>query len=161
MQFRDVPFATVLDDALMLNQFKAARKNIRLEDRRPASLPVLSLDKDRLSEAIAGLIDNAIKFSPEGSPVEVEAAVDGEALFVHVVDRGTGIPADQIEGIWDSFVQMNTTLKRGLEGLGLGLATARYIVEAHNGHIAVESRPGEGSTFTIRLPLPTAQFGRS
>jgi signal transduction histidine kinase len=73
-------------------------------------------------------------------------------LAVRVIDRGCGTPADQLDSIWDSFTQMSTTMERGLEGLGLGLAIARYIIEAHNGTITVESEVGKGSTFTIRLP---------
>ncbi len=152
MQFEAVPFETVLDDALALSRFKAARKNLALEDRRQVPLPILSLDREQMSEAIAHLIDNAIKFSPQGSPVVVQTETEGDDLVVRVIDRGCGIPADQIDGIWDSFTQMNTTLERGLEGLGLGLAIARYIVEAHEGIITVESQLGKGSTFTIRLP---------
>jgi signal transduction histidine kinase len=153
MKFQEVPFEAVLDDALMLSQFKASRKNIALEDRRQANLPTLSLDKERLSEAIAHLIDNAIKFSAEGSPVIVESGSQDNELVVRVIDQGQGIPADQLDSIWDSFVQMSTTLERGLEGLGLGLAIARYIIEAHNGAITVQSQVGKGSTFTIRLPV--------
>jgi K+-sensing histidine kinase KdpD len=154
MKFCDVPFEAVLDDALMLSQFKAARKNIALEDRRQEGLPTLSLDKERMSEAVVHLIDNAIKFSPEGSPVLVETRTKAEELIVRVVDSGRGIPADQLDSIWDSFVQMSTTLERGVEGLGLGLAIARYIVETHNGAISAESELGKGSTFIIRLPCP-------
>jgi signal transduction histidine kinase len=154
MRFRDVPFEVVLDDALMLCQFKAERKNIKLEDRRQETLPTLSLDKERISEAIAHLIDNAIKFSPQDNLVVVETEVENGRLSIRVIDRGCGIPDDQIDSIWDSFVQMSTSIERGLEGLGLGLATARYIIEAHNGDISVESQPGKGSTFTIRLPHP-------
>jgi signal transduction histidine kinase len=152
MRFKETPFEAVLDDALALSQFKAARKNITLTDQRQSPLPILSLDKERVSEAIAHLIDNAIKFSPQGSPVVVQTETEGSDLVVRVVDRGCGIPADQIDSIWDSFTQMSTTMERGLEGLGLGLAIARYIIEAHNGTIAVESEVGKGSTFTIRLP---------
>ncbi len=152
MRFKETPFEAVLDDALALSQFKAARKNITLTDQRQAPLPTLSLDKERVSEAIAHLIDNAIKFSPQGSPVVVQTGIEEDKLAVRVVDRGCGIPADQLDSIWDSFAQMSTTMERGLEGLGLGLAIARYIIEAHNGTIAVESEVGKGSTFTIRLP---------
>jgi signal transduction histidine kinase len=152
MQLREVPFETVLDDALALSQFKAVRKNITLEDQRRSSLPCLSLDKDRVSEALQHLIDNAIKFSPEGSRVVVRTELEDETVVVRVIDRGCGIPANQLDSIWDSFVQMNTTLERGLEGLGLGLAITRSIVEAHRGTISVESVPGHGSIFTIQLP---------
>jgi signal transduction histidine kinase len=153
MQFRQVPFDVVLDDALALSHFKAIRKGVAVEERRQAGLPSLTLDKERMAEAVAHLIDNAIKFSPEGGRVRVEAETEGGRLLVRVVDQGCGIPADQVDRIWDSFVQMNTTLERGLEGLGLGLAIARYIVEAHNGNILVESELDKGTIFTIRLPL--------
>ena len=153
MKFQEVPIEAVLDDALMLSEFKASRKNIALEDRRQQNLPALSLDKERLSEAIAHLIGNAIKFSAEGGSVIVETRAQDSELLVRVIDQGQGIPADQLDSIWDSFVQMSTTLERGLEGLGLGLAIARYIVEAHNGAITVQSEVGKGSTFTICLPI--------
>jgi signal transduction histidine kinase len=153
MQFREVPLDDVLDDALALSHFKAVRKGVALEERRQAGLPNLALDKERMAEALAHLIDNAIKFSPEGGRVLVEAETEGGSLLVRVVDWGCGIPADQIDRIWDSFVQMNTKMERGLEGLGLGLAIARYIVEAHNGSILVESELDQGTTFTIHLPV--------
>ena len=152
MQFREVAFDAVLDDALMLSRFKAERKKITLEDRRQKPLPTLSVDQERMSEAIAHLIDNAIKFSPQGSPVVVQTEADEEEVRVQVIDQGCGISPDQMDSIWDSFTQMNTSLERGLEGLGLGLAIARYIVEAHNGTITAESELGKGSTFTLRLP---------
>jgi signal transduction histidine kinase len=153
MKFQEVSFEAVLDDALMLSEFKASRKDITLEDRRQEDLPTLSLDKERLSEAIAHLIDNAIKFSAEGGSVIVQTRTQDGELLVRVIDQGQGIPADQLDSIWDSFVQMSTTLERGLEGLGLGLAIARYIVEAHNGEITVQSQVGKGSAFTIHLPV--------
>ncbi|MFQ5577145.1 MAG: GAF domain-containing protein [Anaerolineae bacterium] len=152
MKFKPVPFGAVLDEALALSKFKATRKHIALRDERPPALPTLSLDKDRMSEAVGHLIDNAIKFSPDGEPVTVRTELDGPQLVLRVVDRGQGLPAGQLDGIWDSFTQLNTTLERGLEGLGLGLAIARYIVEAHDGTISVASEPGKGSEFTIRLP---------
>jgi signal transduction histidine kinase len=156
MQFKDVPFEAVLDDALMLSRFKAARKSVTLEDRRQGALPTLSMDKERMAEAIAHLIDNAIKFSPDGSSVAVQTETSDGELTLRVIDWGCGIPADQLDNMWDSFVQMSTTIERGLEGLGLGLAIARYIVEAHGGEIWAESEIGRGSTFWIRLPRTSA-----
>jgi two-component system sensor histidine kinase BaeS len=88
------------------------------------------------------------------SKVVVQTGVEGAELVVRVIDKGCGIAPDQIDRIWDSFSQLNTTLERGLEGLGLGLAIARLIIEAHNGTISAESEPGKGSTFTVRLPCP-------
>jgi signal transduction histidine kinase len=156
MQYKDVTVESVLDDALALSRFNAARKNIVLEDRRHHPLPTLALDKERVSEALVHLIDNAIKFSSEGNSVIVETEAWNGNLVVQVIDRGCGIPAHQLDSIWDSFIQMNNTLERGLEGLGLGLAIARYVVEAHGGSISVESELDKGSTFVMRFPVSMA-----
>jgi len=153
MQFKAIPFETVLDDVLALSKFKGANKQIILEDHRQSQLPTLMVDKDRIAEAIMYLVDNAVKFSSPGSRVKLQSFIEGDDMVIQVVDHGQGIPADQIDRIWDSFTQMNTTMERGLEGLGLGLAIARYIVEAHNGHISVASEMGKGSIFTVRLPI--------
>lgn len=142
----------ILDEVLALSRFKAAPKNIIVVDYHVHELPCLPLDKEKISEAIDCLIDNAIKFSPEGSQITLQTAIDDQMLVLNVIDQGCGIPADQIDQIWDSFTQMNTSMERGLEGLGLGLAMARYTVEAHHGEISVESEVGVGSTFSMRLP---------
>jgi len=152
MKFRDTDFAEVLDEALSLAEFKAKPRKITIEARIPENLPILPLDKDRLVEAINHLIDNAVKVSAANDNIVVQVSADDGNLWVRVKDFGVGIPADQLDSIWDSFVQMNTQLERGLEGLGLGLAITRYIVEAHSGDVSVESKLGRGSTFTIRLP---------
>ncbi len=153
MQFKIVSFAEVLDDVVALAHFKTTRKQITLTEHRPPELPDVLLDKERISEAIVHLIDNAVKFSAERSTIILKTTVHPNNLRVAVTDYGKGIPADKLDSIWDSFSQMNETMERGLEGLGLGLAIARYIVEAHDGTIAVESALGKGSTFTIQLPL--------
>ena len=153
MQFKTIPFVEVLDDVVALAHFKTTRKQITLTEHRPPELPEILLDKERMSEAIVHLIDNAVKFSPQHSTIVLKTTVHPHDLRVAVIDYGKGIPADKLDSIWDSFSQMNETMERGLEGLGLGLAIARYIVEAHNGTITVESTLGKGSTFTIRLPL--------
>ncbi len=153
MSFKFVPFAEVLDDVVTLAHFKTTPKQIMFTEHRSPSLPTLLLDKTRISEAIAHLIDNAVKFSPEQSEIILKTIVHPHRLHIIVEDSGKGIPADKLDSIWDSFSQMNETMERGLEGLGLGLAIARYIVEAHNGEITVDSTVGQGSTFTIDLPL--------
>ena len=155
MRFRKTPFVEILDDALSLSQFKATPKQISLRDIRPPELPTVLLDKERVSEAIVHLIDNAVKFSAQHDTVTLCTTRNADTIAVAVEDHGQGIPADKLDRIWDSFTQMNETMERGLEGLGLGLAIARYIIEAHNGKITVESSVGEGSTFTIQLPLST------
>lgn len=153
MKFKQVPFETVLDETLMLAKFKAKPKQITLADYRQPPLPTLSLDKEQLSEALMQILDNALKFTPTGGQITIATETGNNQLTICIIDQGAGIPEDQIVSIWDSFVQLNTTMERGLEGLGLGLAIARYIIEAHNGEISVESEVGKGSTFTVRLPV--------
>jgi signal transduction histidine kinase len=100
------------------------------------------------------LLDNAIKFTRLNGTVTLDAAVSDGQLSISVTDDGPGIPAAELQHVWDSFLQMSSSLERGLQGLGLGLAMARCIVEAHNGQISVKSKMGAGSTFTIALPVP-------
>ena len=157
MLFRAIPFDAVLDDVVALAYFKTTPKQITLTEHRPPELPTILLDKDRISEAIVHIIDNAVKFSPEHSEIVLKTTLHPRMVHVSVTDYGKGIPAEKLDSIWDSFSQMNDTMERGLEGLGLGLAIARYIAEAHNGKITVESTVGRGSTFTIQLPLTPAR----
>jgi signal transduction histidine kinase len=151
------PLAVVLDEAKELASFKAQAKQITIHEHRPSGLPQLELDPARLAEALSNLLDNAIKFSSPYRSVTMDTQVTNGWIYINIIDEGPGIAASELEHIWDSFLQMSSSLERGLEGLGLGLAIARCIVEAHNGHIAVQSKVGEGSIFTVALPLSQAQ----
>jgi PAS domain S-box-containing protein len=109
-------------------------------------------DRDRVVQTLTNLLGNAIKFSGEGSVVRVDAVEqDGEVLF-RVHDRGRGIPADQLETIFERFVQVDSSDARQQGGTGLGLAISRGIVERHGGRIWAESDPGDGTTLLFTLP---------
>ena len=152
IRFHPTPLDVVLDDALQLSLFKAQRKEIHLEDRRPQGLPSLMLDGERISEALVNLVDNAVQFSPPNASVVVSAKVHRDKVEISVQDFGPGISEEEQKHIWDGFVQINRSLQRGLEGVGLGLAMTRHIIEAHGGTVSVDSTPGHGCTFTIALP---------
>lgn len=114
---------------------------------------VVDADADRIVQALINLIGNAVKFSDAGGTVEIAAGTrDGEALFT-VHDSGRGIPAADLEAIFERFHQVDGTDARDKGGTGLGLPIARGIVEHHEGRMWAESRPGEGSTFCFTLPL--------
>jgi two-component system NtrC family sensor kinase len=151
-RFRATPLDAVLDDALQLARFKAQSKEIELEDLRPDNLPSLRVDGERLSEALVNLLENAIRFSPARAPVILSGEVHADQVEISVQDFGPGIPPEEQEHIWDAFSQINQSLQRGLEGLGLGLAMTRHIVEAHGGTVTVDSQVDHGSTFTVTLP---------
>jgi signal transduction histidine kinase len=112
-------------------------------------------DQPRLARVVANLLGNAVKYSPGGGPIEVrvsrEGGVPGCAVLT-VMDRGMGIPEAEIDRVFERF-QRGTNVVGLVPGTGLGLASARHIVESHGGTIAAANRPGPGAVFTVRLPL--------
>jgi signal transduction histidine kinase len=108
-------------------------------------------DAQRLRQLGAILVDNALKFTPKGGRVSIRASRHGSRAFVSVSDTGPGIPQEHLHRVFDRFYRADEARGPG-GGTGLGLAIARWIAEAHGGRISVESPPGNGATFTVRLP---------
>lgn len=132
----------------------------RLEDRLgdrpvelqvPSGLPLVPLDDVMVEQALFNLLDNAVKYSPAGTPIAVTAGIDGRDAFVTVADRGPGIPEAERERVFEKFFRGEATRPQG--GAGLGLAIVRGIVTAHGGTIAAEARPGGGTLFRMTFPL--------
>ncbi len=118
----------------------------------PAPAPVLA-DRDRIACVLTSLLDNAVRFSPAGGPIQARIDVaNGEAL-VSVGDRGLGIPRERQERIFERYYRAHAGTPEDYGGLGLGLDTSREIVQGHGGRMWFESEPGEGSTFHFSLPL--------
>jgi PAS domain S-box-containing protein len=130
----------------------ATQEGIRLE-AAPTTLRVLA-DADRLVQVLVNLLSNAIKFSPKGAVVVVSAAQTGEGVEIRVTDQGRGIPVAYQRSIFERFQQVETSDSRRKGGSGLGLAISRAIVEQSGGSIGVDSEPGKGSSFWVRLPAP-------
>jgi signal transduction histidine kinase len=118
-------------------------------------------DKEALGRAIWNLLDNAVKFSPDERKVWVDVVPLHEKqqarLAIAVKDRGMGIPATEQRTIFDKFVRGSASREAGIKGTGIGLAMVKHIIAAHGGEIRLESAPGEGSRFTILLPLETTR----
>ncbi len=122
-------------------------------------LPDLHTDRQLLARVVQNLIDNALKYSPDGSPCEVGGRPDGpEHVLIWVRDHGIGIAPDQVDRIFDRFYQVDSSSTRRFAGAGLGLSMVRDLTTALGGTISVESEPGDGSMFRVRLPVwaPTA-----
>ncbi len=111
-------------------------------------------DADLLKQLLLNLVDNAVAYTPPGGRVELSLDVDGDQAWLSVRDTGPGIPAADLERIFERFYRLDEARTRRSGGAGLGLAIARWIAEAHGGHIAVESVVGRGSVFTLVLPRP-------
>jgi signal transduction histidine kinase len=127
---------------------------ISVEVDLPAPHPALTVDVAALKQVLDNLLDNAIKFSPDGSLIQIRAQADRGAVIIAVQDQGVGIPANQLERVFEQFHQIDSSMTRQYGGMGIGLALCRETVEAHGGYIWAESTgAGQGSTFRIALPL--------
>jgi len=119
--------------------------------------PALALaDEDKLRQVLLNLVDNAIKYSPDGGEVTVELASDGGCVRVEVRDRGLGIPPPEQERVFEKFYRLDPALTRGVGGSGLGLYISRELVERMGGSLSVRSTLGEGATFVVELPAAQA-----
>ncbi|HWQ13648.1 MAG TPA: CHASE domain-containing protein [Roseiflexaceae bacterium] len=119
----------------------------------PAEPLVISGDELRLTQVVHNLIDNAIKYSPEGGPVAVSLRRCDDQAEIQVTDRGMGIPADALANLFQQFYRAPNIDPRSISGMGIGLYVIREIVAQHGGAVDVASVEGEGSTFSVRLPL--------
>ena len=152
LQMADLDMVQVARRAIQGCQATASAMGIKLEVVAPTGLLLARADRDRVNQVLDNLLGNAIKFSPNGGRITVQlAAVDG-MVQVSVSDTGIGIPADQLERIFDRFYQVDGSATRKFGGAGLGLTIVKRIVEAHGGRIWAESQVGRGSTFLFTLP---------
>jgi two-component system, OmpR family, heavy metal sensor histidine kinase CusS len=143
----------IVADCVRAAQVLAARKAVRLSANGGAQPLTLRGDDELLKRMLLNLLDNAVKYTPEGGEISVElTGLDGKARIV-VRDTGQGIPEKDQPHIFDRFYRVDTARSRALGGAGLGLSIAHMIVKAHGGEIGVASAPGRGSVFTVELPL--------
>jgi two-component system phosphate regulon sensor histidine kinase PhoR len=138
---------------------RAAAKHMKLVLDAPEGVPALTADGTRLSQVIANLLNNAVKYSDDGTTVTVKVWAEPEQVAVSVRDQGFGIPQEHLEQLFERFYRVRSQQTRQIEGTGLGLYIARSIVEQHGGQVAVESEPGVGSTFSAYLPLKRSAPG--
>jgi len=132
---------------------EAAVKGVRLIERAGEGVPVLPGDDRLLHLLVLNLIENAIKFTPKGGEVEAEVEKAGQDVILRVRDSGIGIAPEHQERIFEKFFVVDQGASRSHGGAGIGLYLAREVVSIHDGRIRVESAPGRGSCFEVRLPL--------
>jgi signal transduction histidine kinase len=151
LQTSQFDLSALLDETRNRMQPLGERHPIRVN--APERLSLIA-DRDRIEQVLANLLSNAIRYSPEGGPIEVEARRDADAVRIQVKDQGLGVPKEQQQLVFERFGRAHGT---AFGGLGLGLAISKAIVERHGGRIWVESsgKPGEGSVFHVQLPLVT------
>jgi two-component system, OmpR family, sensor histidine kinase KdpD len=148
-----LPVEELLSSAL--SRLEDALEGRAVSVQTPASLPLIHADPVLLEQVLINLVENAAKYSPKGTSIELAAQVDGQELVLEVKDRGPGIPSGAEEKIFEKFFRAPQS--SGTPGAGLGLAICKGIVEVHGGTIRVAAREGGGSSFRLRLPIPAEQ----
>jgi PAS domain S-box-containing protein len=149
----DVPLDATLAavEALVEPQIRA--RGLLYRYRAGDGTATVRADRERLEQVVLNLLTNAIKFTEPGGRVEMAWQAEGRWARIHVADTGRGIPQDKIEAIFEPFVQVDPALTRATEGTGLGLAISRDLARAMRGDLTARSTPGQGSVFTLTLPL--------
>jgi len=153
-----VDVRAVVEEAVALYADEADEKGISLETKIPSGL-TLTGDRTRLRQVVANLIENAVKYTDGGGRVEIDAAAEDAGIRVRVRDTGIGISESDLPLVWDRLYRADAS--RSARGLGLGLSLVKAIVEAHGGRVDVSSVPGQGSTFTVLLPLQRSVRART
>jgi signal transduction histidine kinase/DNA-binding NarL/FixJ family response regulator len=153
LDLKEVVIEAIQDLSLL-----AQEKNLSIKVDIPDNLPPIVADRKKFDLIIMNLLHNALKFTPAGGRVSCEARVNGEWVTISVSDTGIGIPEEKLSWIFDRFYQVEESLTRGHEGMGLGLSIVRGMVDVCGGEIQVESKEGQGTTFTFTLPLDNSHL---
>lgn len=143
----------VIRETLEAFDYVLGQQGFKVEVTLPPDLPPVPLDADAVGQALANLVDNAIKYSGDVNTLRIDARIEGDALAISVADTGIGILPEEQPKIFEKFYRVGRSETQGRRGSGVGLALVRHVAQAHGGRVTVESRPGEGSRFTLWFPL--------
>lgn len=160
IESKAVPLRLEAVNLQALIEHLAARFQPQLEEHRvmldvafPPNSPSVSGDPDRLQQVFVNLLDNAIKFNAPGGRVTVRARYSGSSVAVSIEDTGIGIPEQDLPRIFERFYRVDKARSRELGGTGLGLSIVKHLVDLHQGTVSAQSRVGDGTVFTVTLPL--------
>jgi two-component system sensor histidine kinase KdpD len=153
MRINKEPFDVqdLIGTALTILDQKLAGRDVSVQ--LAEGLPPVSMDMVLMTQVLVNLLDNGLKYSPPDSPLEITAGIDADHLVLKVLDRGPGVPEDDLQRVFEKFYRL--PVPEGVSGTGLGLSICKGIVEAHQGTIGAENRVGGGLCVTCRLPLST------
>ena len=149
MQLAPVDLNRIAADAA--TQFRSSAADHPIALRLAEGLPMLEGESDRLTQVVANLLSNAIKYSPNGGAIELRTQSEGSLVTLTVRDHGIGIPAEQLESIFDRYSRVEETTTANVKGVGLGLAIVSHLVRLHRGKVWATSEAGEGSVFHVQL----------
>jgi signal transduction histidine kinase len=150
LQSKDIN--NVLQEVIRKHEFLAKVKRIQIVSELEPMFPV-PMDADLMKQVLSNLVENAIKYSPEDTKILVSSEEKEDRIVIQVADQGPGIPQDELQNIFMKFFRSKNAKSSPIKGSGLGLYLAKYFTELHKGNITVESNYGNGSTFTVELPM--------
>jgi signal transduction histidine kinase len=153
-RFGDTDIVDLVEHTVRGFEVPLREQGVRIGFHAAEGRPMVSVDRDAIAQVLMNLLDNAVKYSSGTKEIEVSMTTKGEELRIAVRDRGIGISASEQKKIFDKFYRVSSGLVHDVKGSGLGLSIVKHVVEAHRGRVEIESTPGQGSTFTIVLPLP-------
>jgi signal transduction histidine kinase len=152
LSLEEISLAELVDEVITRLEPLAGKAGITLRKGTTPDLCFIQADRTRLLQVLTNLVDNAIKFTPAGGRISLDASDNGTQVQIRVSDTGTGIPPGEQKKIFQRFYQIDSSSTRAYRGTGLGLAICKYIIEAHQGRIWVESNDPQGSVFCFTVP---------
>lgn len=150
----DLSVAESIEQVLTVVAARAAEKSLKLVREIPEGLPRIRADRDRLTQVLLNIVDNAVKFTPKGGTVAVTASPGEEGfLTIRVADTGVGIPKGEIPRLGERFYRVDRTRSRELGGTGLGLSIVKHLMKVHGGRMSIDSTMGHGTTVSLHFPI--------
>ena len=143
----------LLNDAQKIFAHQASQKNIALNAKIASNLPEIEVDPERMKQVFGNILDNALRYTPENGNITLSAEVANHSVEMKIQDSGPGVASDDLDQIFERFYRTESSRARDKGGSGLGFAIAKSIIEKHNGKIWAESRPGEGLTVIVQIPI--------
>src|SRR5262249_36532969 len=156
-QFAETDVVEVVNEVLQSYERQMTNAGFEARTNIQPYLPPALVDREALAQAVLNLVDNAVRYSDQAKRIEVSVRQRGGDIAIEVADQGIGVPKAEHQRIFEKFYRVSTGLVHDTKGSGLGLAIVKHIVEAHRGRGTVESGPGEGSRFTILLPITRSE----
>jgi two-component system phosphate regulon sensor histidine kinase PhoR len=154
LQLEGVSVIQVVDHVLPIFEGRAQEKNLKIDKNLPERLPMIHADRDRVAQVLLNVIDNAVKFTPDGGSVAIRAYEEGkDSVVIQVVDTGVGIPKSEMPRLGERFYRVDRARSRELGGTGLGLSIVKHLMKAHQGRIEIESKMGGGTTISLHFPV--------
>jgi len=155
-----IPIKNLIKETMDTIYPLADSKKIKIDVRLTEGLPPLSIDFSKIKQVLINIIGNAIKFSPEGTSININVKKKNEYILFEIQDFGFGIPKNEHEKIFDMFFQSESIRNKNIKGTGLGLPISKAIIEAHGGQIWVDSKIDKGSTFSFTLPIKAVKANK-